>query len=269
MLLYVAIAAAVLTSDAAVARGGAAAWCPTLHTIQGNDPSAPFLADDGTWHVFVTCTSSGNWQHYISRDLMRWAVLTPTGFDAVTGSVGSADGQNLVAFWGNTSKPFPCCDIQASAPASASNANLTSWRPLGRTIARPHNLSLHQGFRDPLRPLKLRGKWRMGVGSGSGADQTTPLEGRVHWFTAQDETLTTWSDSGKVNIHLLLLALLLVLTLFSRAVLCGAADERLRLAGNDGVQRELEPDAGPDRVPRRGAWVLLVLLLQLLTADCC
>ena len=36
----------------------------------------------------------------------------------------------------------------------------------------------------------------MGVGSGSGADNTVPLAGRIRWFTAADDTLTTWADSG-------------------------------------------------------------------------
>eukprot|EP00729_Bicosta_minor_P026688 gene26688-16807_t len=36
----------------------------------------------------------------------------------------------------------------------------------------------------------------MGVGSGSGANNTVPLAGRIRWFTAADDTLTTWADSG-------------------------------------------------------------------------
>ena len=176
--------------------GSDASWCPRLHTIQGNDPSGPILAN-GTWHVFVTCTSSGNWQHYQSVDLMRWDVVAPTGFDPVTGSVGSTGGNHpLIAFWGNTSVPFPCCDIQASTPAQPADPNLTQWAPLGRAIARPASLSLHQGFRDPLRPLKIAGKWRIGVGSGSGADNTTPLQGAIHWFSAKDDGLLEWVPEG-------------------------------------------------------------------------
>eukprot|EP01045_Picozoa_sp_COSAG04_P002767 COSAG04_NODE_105_length_25952_cov_11.965278_14_plen_53_part_00 len=36
----------------------------------------------------------------------------------------------------------------------------------------------------------------MGVGSGSGADNSVPLAGRIRWFTAADDTLSTWHDSG-------------------------------------------------------------------------
>ena len=102
----------------------------------------------------------------------------------------------MLAFWGNTSTPFPCCDIMASTPAAPSDPNLTAWRPLGLAIPRPAALSLHQGFRDPLRPLRLNGAWGIGVGSGSGADGTQPLEGRIHWFQAADDTLTEWRDDG-------------------------------------------------------------------------
>jgi sucrose-6-phosphate hydrolase SacC (GH32 family) len=190
-------AAVTMKSDDEDGDDSDASWCPSLHTIQGNDPSGPILVN-GTWHVFVTCTDSGgDWQHYRSDDLMRWHVVAPTGFDPVTGSVGSAGGNHpLVAFWGNTSKPFPCCDIQASTVAQPMDPNLTTWRPLGRAIARPTSLSLHQGFRDPLRPLKLGGKWRIGIGSGSGADNTKPLQGEIHWFSAKDDTLLEWDDDG-------------------------------------------------------------------------
>jgi hypothetical protein len=173
-----------------------ASWCPSLHTIQGNDPSGPILLGD-TWHLFVTCTAAGNWEHYRSTDLMRWVVVKPTGFDPVTGSVGTTGGNSsLIAFWGNTSTPFPCCDIQTSAPVVRTDPNLTAWRPLGLAIPRPTTLSLHQGFRDPSRPLKLAGQWRIAVGSGSGADNTKPLEGRIHWFTAANNKLTKWRDDG-------------------------------------------------------------------------
>ena len=172
-------------------------WCPQLHPIHGNDPSGPMLVD-GMWHVFVTCDDQpGNWGHYQSTDLVHWQQQPATDFDAATGSVvplPSATG-SFVAYWPNTSIPFPCCDID-SATTTNSSLPTTAWRHTGRAIARPADLSLHQGFRDPHRPLKLKGKWRMGVGSGSGADNTMPLAGRIRWFTATDDTLSKWSDSG-------------------------------------------------------------------------
>ena len=36
----------------------------------------------------------------------------------------------------------------------------------------------------------------MGVGSGSGADNVLPLAGRIRWFTATEDTLSDWEDSG-------------------------------------------------------------------------
>jgi sucrose-6-phosphate hydrolase SacC (GH32 family) len=171
-------------------------WCPALHTIQGNDPSGPMFVD-GVWHVFVTCDDGPSWGHYTSPDLVHWTVQQPTNWDSATGSVAPAPsgggGGSFVAFWPNTSTPFPCCNIDS---ATTANASLQGWRHTGQAIARPAELSLHQGFRDPHRPLKLAGKWRMGVGSGSGADNVVPLAGRIRWFTATDDTLSAWEDSG-------------------------------------------------------------------------
>lgn len=170
-------------------------WCPALHTIQGNDPSGPILVA-GEWHVFVTCDAGPSWGHYSSKDLVHWTVQPPTNWDSATGSVAPIPGDGVagfVAFWPNTTTPFPCCDIDA---ATTANHSLQGWRRTGRAISRPTDLSLHQGFRDPHRPVKLAGKWRMGVGSGSGADNTTPLAGRIRWFTATDDTLSHWIDSG-------------------------------------------------------------------------
>ncbi len=170
-------------------------WCPALHTIQGNDPSGPVLVA-GEWHVFVTCDAGPSWGHYSSKDLVHWTAQPPTNWDSATGSVApiTEDGAaGFVAFWPNTTTPFPCCDIEA---ATTTNRSLQGWRRTGLAIPRPTDLSLHQGFRDPHRPVKLAGKWRMGVGSGSGADNTTPLAGRIRWFTATDDTLSQWTDSG-------------------------------------------------------------------------
>ena len=169
-------------------------WCPALHTIQGNDPSGPILVD-GTWHVFVTCDDGPSWGHYTSTDLCHWSQQQPTQWDSATGSVAPspANPGSFLAFWPNTSTPFPCCDILG---ATATNASLQGWRRTGTAIRRPTDLTLHQGFRDPHRPIKLKGFWRMGVGSGSGADNAVPLAGRIRWFTAADDTLGTWQDSG-------------------------------------------------------------------------
>lgn len=167
-------------------------WCPVLHTVQGNDPSGPVKVG-GVWHVFPTDTDYGSWGHFTSTDLVTWQKQAATDFSDATGSIGSVNGADFVAFWPNTSVPFPCCDIDRGATTLG---NLSSWIHTGRAIARPTDLSLHQGFRDPHRPLKVAGKWRIGVGSGSGADESKPLVGRIRWFTALDKSLQRWEDSG-------------------------------------------------------------------------
>lgn len=94
----------------------------------------------------------------------------------------TANGE-YVAFYPNTSVPFPCCDMERSV---ATNASMTEWRHTGKAFLRPTDLSMHQGFRDPHRPFEMFGRWWMGVGTGSGADDTQPLAGRIRLFRADD-----------------------------------------------------------------------------------
>jgi sucrose-6-phosphate hydrolase SacC (GH32 family) len=167
-------------------------WCPSNHQLRGIDPSAPLLGDDGIWHVYET---GGGWNHFTSKDLLNWDQQPSTGFDVATGSVTPApktshNSISWLAFYGNTSTPFPCCDIDI-----ARSTNQSTWERVGIALKRPANLSLHQGFRDPHRPIKFADSWWMGIGSGSGADSTAPIAGRIHWFKG-DDTMTRWEDAG-------------------------------------------------------------------------
>ena len=46
----------------------------------------------------------------------------------------------------------------------------------------------------------------MGVGSGSGADNVVPVAGRIRWFTATDDSLTSWTDASTQAIRQLLVS---------------------------------------------------------------
>ena len=147
--------------------------------------------------------TGGGWGHSTSTDLITWTTLPNTPFDVATGSIAptsgsssssSSIGNTWAAFYPNTSVSFPCCDIDL---ATSTAANQTDWALHGTVIPRPSDLSLHQGFRDPHRPLQIGDAWYMGVGSGSGADGTSPLAGRIRWFRSTNgEAMTEWTDEG-------------------------------------------------------------------------
>ncbi len=63
-------------------------FCYEYHPIQNADvydPSGPFLAEDGLWHVWEDL---GGWSHYASTDLLRWHEFPgSTGFGGLTGSI--------------------------------------------------------------------------------------------------------------------------------------------------------------------------------------
>ena len=202
-------------------------WCPSNHQLRGIDPSAPMLDSTGVWHVYGT---GGGWSHYTSTNLLNWFQFPEgTGFDVGTGStspvvparetrvhskdsheknavavrvVGNAPGGTAaahatgvkwLAFYPNTSVPFPCCDIDVATSAAP---NQTDWVRHGVAIKRPASLSTHQGFRDPHRPVCMAGSWWMGVGSGTGPEGATLPAGRVHWFKATSSARTAWEDAG-------------------------------------------------------------------------
>ena len=183
---------AVLASSGVL--GDQPEWCPVLHTIRGIDPSGPILVGD-TWHVYDT---GGGWAHWTSKDLFHWTQQPRAPFFVATGSVTVDAAGQYMGFYGNTTTPdpatpgFPCCDIERAISPSS---NMTTWARTGKVIVRPKDLSLHQGFRDAHRPIRAAGAWWMGVGTGSGADNVTPLVGRIRWFKG-DETMSTWEDHG-------------------------------------------------------------------------
>ena len=138
--------------------------------------------------------TGGGWGHSTSTDLITWTTLPNTPFDVATGSIAPTSGGTWAAFYPNTSVSFPCCDIDL---ATSTAANQTDWTLHGTVIPRPSDLSLHQGFRDPHRPLQIGDAWYMGVGSGSGADGTSPLAGRIRWFRSTNgDAMTEWTDEG-------------------------------------------------------------------------
>ena len=157
-------------------------------------------------HTVQVYETGGGWGHSTSTDLITWTTLPNTPFDVATGSIAptsggsssssssSSIGTTWAAFYPNTSVPFPCCDIDLAASTAA---NQTDWTLHGTVIPRPSDLSLHQGFRDPHRPLQIGDAWYMGVGSGSGADGTSPLAGRIRWFRSTNgDAMTEWTDEG-------------------------------------------------------------------------
>jgi sucrose-6-phosphate hydrolase SacC (GH32 family) len=176
-----ALAAAAAAAAAAV-RGGAANECPQYHSFRGNqDPSGPVQTPDGVWHVFPINES---WGHCTSPDLLHWNCSHPaTGWPMPnTGAVSVTPAGLFIMQADNFNVSM----------ARATGADMNDWVHFGVIGAPAQPYPATMSLSDTGRALQLRSGLYVPVGVRGPGN----VGGGIHWFKADDDSLTHIVEVG-------------------------------------------------------------------------